>query len=42
MKKFMLFVSILVFCFGSLAFLAVTGGGKEGILKSYASHLMHK
>jgi hypothetical protein len=42
MKKFMLLVSILVFCFGSLAFFAMTGGGRDGILKSYASQLMHR
>jgi hypothetical protein len=42
MKKFMFFVSILVFCFGSLAFLAMTGAGRDGILKSYASQMMHR
>ncbi|MFA6534850.1 MAG: hypothetical protein WCS92_01195 [Candidatus Babeliales bacterium] len=42
MKKFVFFVLFLVFCFSSLAFLAKTGTGREGFLKSYAAYLMQK
>lgn len=42
MRKFLFLLSILVICFGSLAYLANVGKGREGILKPLATHLMNK